>query len=294
MYPKTSRWAWLWVLLGTAGLAHSQTPPQPRSHPPQHVMSLSLCTDALLLDLLPPERITSVTYLAHGSSDPGLAAKAARVGINFGTSEEVLAEAPDLVLTGTFSTPAARTLLHQINAPMLVVPSADDFGSIRTTVRSVAQAVGAPQRAEQLLAQMDATLTRVTRDRPARLIRVAAWSGDGYVPGRGTLFNAVLEVAGGANVAASTPDERSGFVDIEQLLMMHPDVLAYGSQQDATPALKTDAEQHPLLLRLYAQRRITYPELFMDCGLPESADAALALQAQLLAVVRKANLGPTP
>jgi iron complex transport system substrate-binding protein len=294
MYPKTSRWAWFPVLLGTACVAHSQTPPRPLSRPPQHVMSLSLCTDALLLDLLPPERIASVTYLAHASPDPGLAAKAARVGVNFGSAEEVLAEAPDLVLTGTFSTPAARALLQQIKAPMLAVPSADDFGSIRTTVRTVAQAVGAPQRGEQLLAQMDATLATVARGRPGRPIRVAAWSGDGYVPGRGTLFNTVLEVAGGSNVAATTPDERSGFVDIEQLLMMHPDVLAYGSQQDATPALKTDNEQHPLLLRLYGQRRITYPELFMDCGLPESADAALALQAQLLAVVRSANLGPTP
>jgi iron complex transport system substrate-binding protein len=294
MYPKTSRAAWLLVLVGTAGLAYSQPSPQSLPHPPRHVMSLSLCTDALLLDLLPPERITSVTYLAHGSPDPGLAAKAARVGINFGTTEEVLAQAPDLVLVGTYSTPAARALLHQVNARMLVAPSADDFGSIRTTVRIVAQAVGAPQRGEQLLAQMDATLARVARGRPARVIRVAAWSGDGYVPGRGTLFNAILEVAGGSNVAASTPDERSGFVDIEQLLMMHPDVLAYGSQQDATPALKTDNEQHPLLLRLYAQRRITYPELYMDCGLPESADAALALQAQLLAVARKANLGPAP
>ena len=41
---------------------------------PQHVMSLSECTDALLLDLLPPQRIASVTYLAHRSADPVLAA----------------------------------------------------------------------------------------------------------------------------------------------------------------------------------------------------------------------------
>src|SRR3984885_2655387 len=35
---------------------------------PRHVMSLSMCTDDLLLELLPPERIASVTYY---SRDPG-------------------------------------------------------------------------------------------------------------------------------------------------------------------------------------------------------------------------------
>jgi iron complex transport system substrate-binding protein len=32
---------------------------------PQHVMSLSMCTDDLLLELLPPERITSITYYSR-------------------------------------------------------------------------------------------------------------------------------------------------------------------------------------------------------------------------------------
>ncbi len=33
--------------------------------PAQRVMSLNLCADQLLLDLLPPARITSVTYLSR-------------------------------------------------------------------------------------------------------------------------------------------------------------------------------------------------------------------------------------
>ncbi len=284
--------AWLTVLLGAPFVAHSQPPIVHSPRTPQRVMSLSLCTDALVLDLVPAARIASVTYLAHRSSDPVLAAKAARVGINYGNAEEVLAEKPDLVLAGTYSTPAARGLLRELGAPMLVLPPANNFAEIRSAVRRVARAVGAQARAEVLLARMDATLVAVARMRPARRIRVAAWSGDGYVPGQGTLFNALLEAAGGINIAAS-PGDRSSSFDIEQLLMAHPDVLAYQAEEPG-PALKTDTAEHPLLLRLYGDRRITYPGLFGECGMPESADAALALQRQLLAVIERVGRASDP
>ncbi|MGB6451490.1 MAG: ABC transporter substrate-binding protein [Steroidobacteraceae bacterium] len=273
------------VCLGVPCIAGPQ-PPSPRTSPvPQRVMSLSLCTDALVLGLLPPERITSVTYLAHHSSDPSLAAHAARVGTNHGDAEEVLAEAPDLVLAGTYSTPAVRDLLRRLGAPLLVVPPANDFEEIRRTVRRVAQAVGAEPRAEAWLARMDATLTALARARPPHRIRVAAWSGDGFVPGRGSLFDAVLTAAGGVDIAAPAGGRR-GFLDIEELLAAHPDVLAYAAEQ-AAPALKTDTAEHPLLLWLYRHRRVTYPELFVDdCGLPESADAARALRSELWVIER--------
>jgi len=281
---------WLAVLLGGSCAAHSQTLPASSSRVPQRVMSLSLCTDALLLDLLPPERITSVTYLSHESTDPALAAEAARVGVNYGSAEEVLAENPDLVLAGTYSTPETRALLTRLGTPMLVVPPDNDFAAIRATVRNVARAVGAERRAELLLAHMDATLAALARNRPPRRIRVAAWGGDGYVPGRDTLFAALLAAAGGVNIAAP-PGDRSGFFDIEQLLMARPDVLAYASDEPA-PALVTETADHPVLLRLYVHRRITYRGLFADCGLPESVDAAVALQRQLLAVIGTIDRAP--
>jgi iron complex transport system substrate-binding protein len=275
---------WLAIIIAVHGMMTSALSLAAEGAPgPRHVISLSECTDALLLDLLPPQRIASVTYLAHRSVDPRLAARAARVGINFGNSEEVLAEAPDLVLAGTYSTPAARALLRQLQAPMLVVPPANNFEEIRSSVRAVASALDVAERGEALLSQMDATLAAVALSRPARSIRVAAWNGSGYVPGKDSLFNAVLEAAGGSNIAA-TGGLGYGSVDIEQLLTAQPEVLAYGAEQDA-PALVTDTAEHPLLMRLYASRRITYPQLYVECGLPESANAAQALQTELLAVL---------
>ncbi len=244
-------------------------------------MSLSMCTDALVLDLLPLNRIASVTFLSRDPSNSFLWPQAAKVYINYGNAEEVFAEKPDLVLAGTYTTPATRMLIKKVGISMLEIPAANNFAEIRATTRSVAHALGEDALGEALIAKMDATLRELEATKPQRIIRVAGWNGGGSVPGRGTLFDAILTAAGGVNVASSD-GESDGSFDLEQLLRARPDVLAYGSDTSSTPSLHTDEALHPIVLKLYAGRRITYPSALYSCGVVESADAAVALRASLL------------
>jgi iron complex transport system substrate-binding protein len=266
-------------------LSLSPAPAMPATPGPQHVMSLSLCTDALLLELLPLNRIASVTYLSRSPSDSFLWAEAAKVPINYGTAEEVFAQKPDFVLAGTYTTPSTRALLKKVGIPMLEVPPANNFDAIRAATRSVAHALGEDARAEEFIARMDATLKELDSARPQRTMRVAAWNGGGSVPGRGTLFDAILTAAGGVNVA-SQEGLNDGSFDIEQLLQARPDVLAYGSDTSSTPSLHTDEALHPLVLKLWAGKRISYPSALYSCGLVQSAEAAVALRASLLQAMR--------
>ena len=252
---------------------------------PRHVMSLSMCTDDLLLELLPPERIASVTYY---SRDPGNSyqwPQAAKVRVNYGTVEEVLAEKPDLVLAGTYTTPAARSLLKKLGWPLLEVAPAADFDQIRAVTRQVAHALKRDAAGESLIAKMDSTLQELAASKPRQVIRVAAWGEGGSIPGKGTLFDAILEAAGGVNVAA-TLDGRYTSFEVEQLIAAHPDVLAYAGDISDTPGLNTEVAQHPLIRKLYSGRTVTYPGALYSCGVVESADAAAALRSSLLQAVR--------
>ena len=49
------------------------------AEPPQRIMSLSLCTDQLLLQLVSKDRITSVTYLSRSSEYSYLSTEAEAV-----------------------------------------------------------------------------------------------------------------------------------------------------------------------------------------------------------------------
>jgi iron complex transport system substrate-binding protein len=251
---------------------------------PQRVMSLSMCTDALLLELLPPDRISSVTYLSREPSNSFQWPQAAKVPVNYGNAEEVFAQKPDLVLAGTYTTPAARAVLKKVGIPLLEVAPANNFDEIRETTRAVAHALGREDVGEKMIAKMDATLRELDATKPQRSIRVAGWNGAGDVPGRGTLFDAILTAAGGVNVASSE-GQNDGSFDLEQLLRARPDVLAFGSDSSSTPSLHTDQVLHPLVRKLYADRRISYPSVLYSCGLVESADAAVALRASLLNVM---------
>jgi iron complex transport system substrate-binding protein len=253
---------------------------------PQHVMSLSMCTDDLLLELLPPERIASITYYSRDPSNSYQWPQAAKVRVNTGTIEEVLAEKPDLVLAGTYTTPAARSLLKKLDLPLLEVPPAVDFDEIRTVTRKVAHVLRRDAAGEALIAKMDATLQELAVSKPLQNIRVAAWGEGGSIPGKGTMFDSILSAAGAVNIAASV--DRAGYTsfDVEQLLMAHPDVLAYASHITETPGLNTELAQHPLILKLYSGRTVTYPSALYSCGVVESADAAVALRASLILAMR--------
>ena len=259
---------------------------------PSHIMSLNLCTDQLLLMMLPPERITSLSFLSRASEKPLFSAEAAGLPVNYGTLEEVLAQKPDLVIAGTASTPTTRAFLAASNIPLVEVPLANDFESIRTTTRQVGRAVGEKEKAESLIAQMDATLAELAATAPQRRIVVAAWGGGGEVPGRGTLFDAILTAAGGTNVAATLPSARFGVFDFEELLVSHPDIIAFPDAAMDHPGLRREQIQHRVIEKLYRGRQIAYPEALVGCGLPQSADAARDLRRAMLAIMDREGTAP--
>ena len=123
----------------------------------------------------------------------------------------------------------------------------------------------AGQRAALAAAETGATVAIVSKVHPVRSHSVAA--------------------AGGINIAASLEGPYTAF-NLEQLLMAHPDVLAYAGDVADTPGLNTELAQHPVLLKLYAARRVTYPSALYSCGVVESAQAAVALRESLLQAMR--------
>jgi len=253
---------------------------------PQRVMSLNLCADQLVLMLVAPSRIASVSFLSRASEKPLLTAEAAGVRVNYGTLEEVLAQKPDLVIAGIASTPTTREFLKRGAIPLVEVPVATNFDEIRKTTRLVGRAVGEEAKADALIRELDATLAELQSARLSRRIIVADWGGGGEVSGKGTLFDAILTAAGGVNLADSMRDQKFGSFDFEQLLALNPDIIAFGDGSTEKPGLRHEQIQHRIVQSVYRNRQITYPESLYACGLPQSAEAAKALRRAMLEIVQ--------
>ncbi|MET0371749.1 MAG: ABC transporter substrate-binding protein, partial [Sphingobium sp.] len=269
-------------------------PPAPRAAAkPQRVMSVNQCVDQLVLALLPPERIASVTWLSRDPDGSLMVKEAARVGVNHGLSEEVVRQKPDLVVAGSFTTPATRALLKRMGYPMIEVDHAEGFENIRRITRQVAKALGEEARGEALIARMDRQLAELARD-PGPRLRVAAWDGAGFNASEGSLNNAVLQAAGAVNVANRPPATSYGRPDVEVLLATAPTLLVKGAGLGRKPGLRDNVERHPLVRRYWdGPRTLTIRQATYQCGTPMVGDAAVALRAELRAAAARVK-APSP
>lgn len=274
--------------LALAAHALAGPPPSPSAHDgkPRHIMSTNMCSDLLLLMLVPKDRIASITYLAHDAVEVLMPGADRGVAINYGTAEDVVRYRPDLILASPWSTPVLRRLAAKVGAPVVEIDSANSFEDIRRITRQLGELVGEPERAEALVARMDRDLAALAAARPAEPLEVVAWSSGNSVPGEGTLTHEIILAAGAVNLATRMPDATYSSFGLEELLAARPDAIMRGEDRYDAPSLRESASEHPVVRKAFRGRRITYPASLYTCGLPQSARAARDLRMALAAVPR--------
>ncbi len=253
----------------TTLVAHAET------RRPQRIVSLDLCTDQLLIDLVPRARIAAVTHLAADPSVSAIPEKARGLPTTRGGAEDVLARDPDLVLAGPWGVSGTVSLLERLGRNVVIIPLANDIDGVRAAIAKVAEAVGEHEAGRSVIAQFDARLARIPEAgpspaRPSALIYQVG--GSSSAPG--TLADAALAAAGFRNAATAYTQSRSGQVPLEAIVAHPPDVLVLASPPFAYRTVVADNLRHPALKAL-TQRvaSIELPWRLWLCGTPHIATA---------------------
>ena len=278
---RVSGRAWIAVAIaclgGTdaaAGGGQSVASPAPLPAPPRRIVSLNLCTDQLLMQLVPPGRIAALTYLARDPRYSGMVAEARRLAVTRGTAEEVIALRPDLVLAGPFSARETVALLRRLGYRVVSVDPANDFAGISRSIRVLAAAVGEPARGERMA---EAIATRLAALPPAPPLAerpiFADYGANGFTSGSGALITAIADAAGFEMLGQRLGIAGTRQVSLEALLVAHPDLVALGDSYGA-PALATQNYRHPALRHLlHETARIDLPDPPTACGTMQTLDA---------------------
>jgi iron complex transport system substrate-binding protein len=277
----------MWMACACACLAQAGAA---AAEAPRRIVSLNMCTDQLLIDLVAPERIAAVSYLA---TDKTLSAEASRL-TQFksvkGTAEEVLALQPDLIIAGEYTTGATVDLLHRLGQTVLVVPLASDFDGMRATIRQIALAVGEGQRGEEVIRNFDERL-RAARSTVAGKPTAIAYQVGSFVSGPDSLLDAALTAAGYRNLAREIQLGVAGRLPLEQLVTSPPDLLVLANAADDFQTVLADNLRHPALKQLMKQRpSVHLPMPYWMCATPKIAEAV-----EILAAMKKtgfAEAGP--
>jgi iron complex transport system substrate-binding protein len=255
---------------------------------PARIVSLDLCTDQLLVDLVPRERIAAVTHLA---ADPAVSAspeKARGLPITRGNAEDVLRHDPDLILAGPFGVSATVNLLRRLKRNVVIVPLAGDLDGIRASVRAVASAVGERAKGNAIIAEFDRRLASLpappTDSRPTALV----YQVSGAVSGPGHLGELALEAAGFRNLAREYRLNPASQVPLEIIAARPPDLLVLSRTAERYPTAAADNLRHPALRRLLERRAsIDLPWQLWLCGTPSIAEAAEKLAAMRMSLDAK-------
>lgn len=240
---------------------------------PRRVVSLDLCTDQLLIDLVDRGRIAAVTHLAADPAVSAIPDQARGLPVTHGAAEDVLRYDPDLVLAGPFGVSATVDLLRRLGRRVVIVPQPQDLAGIAQVARSVAAAVGEPARGEALVAGFErrlAALAPRTRDLPTAVI----YQVGGAVSGPGSLIDSALRAAGFRNLATDYRLSRSGQVPLESLLTQPPDLLVLSSGAAEYRTAIADNLRHPVIDVL--RRRgatLELPWRLWLCGTPHLVEA---------------------
>lgn len=133
------------------------------SSKPVRIVSMSIGTDEILLDLVPVERILGVTYLADDGGISNIVERAKSIpNRTHGNSpESVMGLNPDLVLISDFFPPESYQTLRDMGMRVYVYETPSNLEEIQASILTLAQVVGEPERGKQLVAEMDARIKKV-------------------------------------------------------------------------------------------------------------------------------------
>ena len=235
---------------------------------PHRIASFNLCADQLVVALADRDQIAGLSPYA---ADPALsivAEEARDIPRLDWQAEATIALAPDLVLVGPNDRSATRRMLAAQGLRVEEVGLVGDIPAAAAQIRRLALLFGHQERGERLVAALEAARARLKSTlRPAFATALIVERG-GYVQGPQSLAASLLGEAG-LQPPAGAPKGYGGFLPLENLLMLKPDIVFLKDP----PLRPTDQGAlfftHPALQALYPpERRIALPTRFTMCGGP--------------------------
>jgi iron complex transport system substrate-binding protein len=225
---------WLIALLGLAIFAEAirlvsqaSVPPAPVNlgSVPTRIVSVNVMSDEILLALA-PERLAGLSVLADNPDSSNVVRETVVIPTRVnGDIERILMQSPDLVVIGAHHADVARQV-EGLGIPVFLIHGFESIEWIRSLIRIMGAMAGVPERAEHLVADMNARIEAISarvagRPRP----RVLLYSESGWVSGRQTTLDDVIRAAGGVNLAAEMGIIGSRKESQERVIVADPGVI---------------------------------------------------------------------
>ncbi|HVQ29746.1 MAG TPA: ABC transporter substrate-binding protein [Vicinamibacteria bacterium] len=266
-----------WILGALAGASSGA-----ETTKPQRVASINLAADEVLVDILPPGRLVSVTRWADEKGSSNVVGRVPPAVHRFVKAdlEQLVSLRPDLVVVSEYTDADFLKLLERTGLRFHRMQGLSSIPGVRAAILELGRAVGEEAAARTLVARFDAVFADLNhRLAEAKRPRVLYWS-SGMTAGADTAIGALIEASGGVNVGRELGVSGIAPPGAERAFAADPDVVLVGTWPQAEESLK----EHPLLQKLRAVREghvVALPTEHLVALSQFTADAAWDLAHRL-------------
>ncbi|MDQ7017676.1 MAG: ABC transporter substrate-binding protein [Robiginitomaculum sp.] len=221
----------------------------PAKAAPEHVVSTSLCGDSYVLALVPPQRITALSWQA----DTKLSAAPAFLrhkDKGMASAERLARLHPDLVVLGPGDPRRAAKVVQKAGAKVLSLNWTEDFEGVFDNLRALGGISGQTQTASTKIKTIKARLAALKNRVPKGPVRVLYLTPSGNSAGAGVFVDAAILAAGGINHGATLGIKGWGRVPLEKLTLNPPDLIITSFFNEAYPSIANLRSRHPLMQRV--------------------------------------------
>jgi len=279
-WPTLSGVLCLVLFAGPGGPASADPPAAPASQPakPRRVASLNLSADEVLVEVLPPGRLVSVTRWADAEGTSNVVGRVPPGVHRFAKAdlEQLVALRPDLVVVSEYTDADFMKQLERSGLRVHRMLGLSTLAGVRGAILDLGRAVGEDAAARRLVHAYDWKLAELGRRLAgAKKPRVLYWSGN-MTAGADTAIGALVEAAGAVNVGREMGIAGIAPPGAERAFVTNPDAVLVGTWPGSREALT----EHPLFSQWSAVRegRVVTLRTELLVALSQfTADAAWAL-----------------
>ncbi|MEN7535968.1 ABC transporter substrate-binding protein [Aurantiacibacter flavus] len=223
-------------------------------------MSLNPCSDAILVEFVPPDQLLAISQLSKNPETSSItASQAARYRATYGRTEEILALAPDIVVADRFLPAPTRRALEKAGIAVFTVDIASTVEDSLAQVRALADLARRTEEGDALADTVAEAWQQGGTEQEEPIVTLL-WQEGGIVPGPDSLAAALLEHSGFSLHSATRGLAQGDYLPLEQVLADPPQlILSAGAAR---------ALHHPALDALVGTAREELDKRLLYCAGP--------------------------
>ena len=195
-----------------------------------HIVSLTLSGDEMLLGLVPENRIAGLSGKINEDKEiSNIVDKAKKFTKVEGNEEVLMSLEPDLIIVADWLSKRITDIGAITGAKVYFYKTPNSYEEQKKLIRDLANLVEEKENGEKLIKNMDDRLkalqNKITKNYKGAKPRILMYTSFGTTSGKNTTFNDMVKLINGVNVVAEAGID--GFKDIskEKVIELNPDII---------------------------------------------------------------------